>query len=202
MSTLIETIEHESISIEIHVDPDPESPREWTNLGEMVCWHREYDLGDRRPQDWELEALQRGGFPLLERYLQIIKQATVVIPLGLIDHSGLSMYAGGGAHRSDAAGWDSGTVGFIFDTPEKREECGTPPDQIEEVLTAEVGTYNDYLTGQVFCYVVATDGEDSESLCGIYNYEYAVSEARNAATAIARDRYVNEEPLDIAEVLR
>lgn len=30
-------------------DPDAENPREWCNLGTMVCWHSRYILGDEQP---------------------------------------------------------------------------------------------------------------------------------------------------------
>jgi hypothetical protein len=32
--------------LQIIQDEDPESPREWENLGTMICWHRRYNLGD------------------------------------------------------------------------------------------------------------------------------------------------------------
>jgi hypothetical protein len=32
--------------LEIAYDTDPQNPREWDNLGTMVCWHRRYSLGD------------------------------------------------------------------------------------------------------------------------------------------------------------
>lgn len=31
----------------IHQEDGPESPRDWENLGIMVCWHRRYNLGDQ-----------------------------------------------------------------------------------------------------------------------------------------------------------
>lgn len=33
----------------IEYDDHAESPREWDNLGTMVCWHRHYTLGDEQP---------------------------------------------------------------------------------------------------------------------------------------------------------
>ncbi len=37
--------------IEILNDEDPENPREWDNLGTMVCFHRHYNLGDKHNFD-------------------------------------------------------------------------------------------------------------------------------------------------------
>jgi hypothetical protein len=36
--------------LKIERDNDPESPREWCNLGTMVCWHSRYKLGDEQPR--------------------------------------------------------------------------------------------------------------------------------------------------------
>jgi hypothetical protein len=45
----METIEYRGKQIEIHQDECAESPREWENIGKMVCWHRGYKLGDEQP---------------------------------------------------------------------------------------------------------------------------------------------------------
>lgn len=109
------------IRARIIADDSPESPREWSNLGTFVgAEHRSYNIGDRRPTEPEREALSRGGFALLARYLRRYEGATVVLPVGMLDHSGVTFYVGGGAHWSDSQGWDSGTCGYIFDTAEAR----------------------------------------------------------------------------------
>ena len=184
----IEKYEHEGVPVKIYQDEDPSSPREWSNIGEMVCWHRGYDLGDRQPESREIKALERGGRRLLERYLKMMQGATVVIPLGLIDHSGISMYAGGGEHRCDPGGWDSGTVGFIFDTPEGREECGTTPEYVETCLLQEIEVYNQYLRGDVYGYVVADGREDEDSCWGFFGIEDVQQEANSIAEIIAKER--------------
>ena len=40
-------IENEKYKLEIFDDLNPCSPREFDNLGTMVCFHRRYDLGDQ-----------------------------------------------------------------------------------------------------------------------------------------------------------
>lgn len=43
--------DYKGFHIIIEQDTDEkESPREWENLGTMVCWHRRYDLGDEQPK--------------------------------------------------------------------------------------------------------------------------------------------------------
>ena len=38
-----------TLEIRIVHDDDPESPREWDNLGRMVTYHHRYGLGDEQP---------------------------------------------------------------------------------------------------------------------------------------------------------
>lgn len=185
----VESYEHEGVPIQIYQDDSPgDTPRDWSNVGTMVCWHRRYDLGDRQPEDAEKRALERGGFPLLERYLGIFHGATTVIKLGLLDHSGISMYAGGGDHWCDPGGWDSGTVGFIFDTTEGRDECGTTIEFVDAVLRQEIAVYDQYLRGDVYGYVVADGTEDEESCWGFYGMEDVESEAKAIAESVVSER--------------
>ena len=44
--TLVAKAEKNGKLLEIFVDEDSQNPREWDNLGTMVCWHRNYNLGD------------------------------------------------------------------------------------------------------------------------------------------------------------
>lgn len=40
-------IDNETIIIRMEQDEDAESPREWDNIGKMICWHSRYNLGDK-----------------------------------------------------------------------------------------------------------------------------------------------------------
>jgi hypothetical protein len=51
MTEPFETVEYKGYTIELYNDEDPENPREGNNLGTMVCWHRDYILGDEQPRD-------------------------------------------------------------------------------------------------------------------------------------------------------
>lgn len=50
-STALHTETHAHCRVRIVSDPDPSSPREWDNLGRMVCWHDRYNLGDEQPSE-------------------------------------------------------------------------------------------------------------------------------------------------------
>ena len=50
-----------SCIIKLVHDHDAESPREWDNLGSMVCAHRRYRLGDENGAAKALEVIYKGG---------------------------------------------------------------------------------------------------------------------------------------------
>jgi len=172
-------------------DIDPESPREDTNLGIMVCSHNRYNLGDRAPNEVERRALRNGSWPLLRRFLRRYEGAVELLPLGLYDHSGLRMYVGGGKLGGYAA-WDSGTVGYIYATKETVETCGTPLGRVKECLEAEVEVYDQFLSGDVWGYVVEVDGDQEDSCWGYFGREDVETEGRSAFEAIA-SRELREE---------
>lgn len=158
-------------------DNNPESPREWDNLGTMVCFHRDYNLGDKHNykkdnyDSWnELkDAFCRSGI------------VPIILPLYLYDHSGISMRTYSHGHH---ATWDCGQVGYIYVTKAKiKEEYGKVTkktiEKATQVLIGEVETYDQYLRGEVYCCVV--DKYDKEkNLCdydvvgGYYGYDYAI----------------------------
>lgn len=177
-----ETEQYKGYTIKIEYDTDPMSPREWDNLGTMTCSHRRYNLGD--------EQFDAGNFEGWDdvRASLVAAGARVILPLRLLDHSGISMSVGSDAHPHDPGGWDSGQVGFIYVTAAKlREEYSVKritkaiEAKAEEVLRAEVTTYDEYLTGDVYGYVIEDpDGNDVESCWGFYGgTEYVMSEAKS-----------------------
>lgn len=122
------------VAQDIHRD---NGSRDWDNLGVMACWHRRYRLGDVQPE----EAPQD--------YRDALPEGTVVLPLYLYEHSGITI-----STDPFSCPWDSGQVGFIYATPERIKEIGTPADRVEECLRAEVETYDKDLRGDVWGFVV------------------------------------------------
>ena len=136
--------------LEIEQDMNPMNPREWDNLGVMVCFHKRYNLGD----DTLLRSGMFDGWDQLEEYLYNINKAEIVYPLHLMDHSGLTMKIGefGGLYGY----WDSGQVGFIYTTKEKirqwfgKQRISTKTRKLaEKALIGEINTYNIYLRGDI-----------------------------------------------------
>ena len=171
-------------NFELHVCPDdsPQNPREDNEFGHMVCFHKRYDLGDKFHG---IKHADFSGWDEMEEYLYSDKGACVVLPLYLMDHSGLSI-----STTSFSCPWDSGQVGFIYMTEDEALEAFQVPKLTEEIKTrvaeglkAEIETYDAYLRGDVWGFLVKdSDGDVVESAWG-----YLVEEdARNEGEAVLK----------------
>lgn len=182
MEQYIETEERNGLTIRIFPDYDSENPfRAWDQLGTFWHWHRRYDLGSGEIEDCAREALEHGGWEGLDKHLRRHHGATQIVPVGMYDHGGITVYEGG-RHPFDSMGWDSGTVGVLFDTTEGRRTCGTPDELIRECLLGELKTYDQHLTGDVYGYTIEDQtGAVVDSCWGFFGIDYAREEARSAA---------------------
>ena len=162
-----DTFEYKGIEVKIYRDEYPESPREWDNLGTMVCWHNRYELGDKHDFDTPED---------FEEWLK--DNPALVLPLFLYDHSGISISCKCTYPYNDI--WDAGQVGYIYVTYKKlRKEFNykniTKSRYLKAIkyLEGEVDTYNDYLTGEVYGYTAncAICGDFVDSCSGFYGYD-------------------------------
>jgi hypothetical protein len=118
-----------------------------------------------RIQDDELDRLVDREIPLR-------------LPLYLYDHSGITISTG-----SFSCPWDSGQVGFIYATREeilanwgKKRLTKKVLERARQCLEGGVETYDNYLTGSVYGYVVlGPDGEQVDSCWGYYGYDHEAS---------------------------
>ena len=154
-------IENEKYMLEIFEDLDPTDPREFDNLGTMVCFHNRYAFGD----ETELKSCDFSSWEELESYLYKREKALVVIPVFMYDHSGLSVNTTG-----FSCPWDSGQIGYIYTSKERiRNEYSCKriskklKEQVREMLVSEVDLYNQYLSGDVYRFTL-TDKEKDEEL--------------------------------------
>jgi hypothetical protein len=153
-----------------------DSPRDWDNLGLMVCWHRRYNLGDEQPRqdpaDWAA-------------WLKKEHPNAVILPLYLYDHSGITI-----STTPFSCSWDSGQIGYIYTTLERAQEMGFNQwkrltkkrrDQLAAYLIGEVKTYDQYIRGEVYRYAIEDeDGQIVDSCGGYYDREDCEAVAKEA----------------------
>ena len=185
MNDTIITIEQGDKIIRIERDQAPDSPREWENLGVIVCFHRRYRLTD---EGHELRHDAFESWNDLKEHLESEEHATVILPLYLYDHSGIALQT-----EPFTCTWDSSQVGCIWTTQERVEALGhsEPPttEDIEGFLKAEVDTYSKYLSGEIYGYRIfqacphcGKPGDDELASCwGFYDLDDCKAEAKAQA---------------------
>ena len=120
---------------------------------------------------------------IIEKINKILDQHYIMLPLYLYDHSGITMRTTG-----FSCPWDSGQVGMIYVKIEDvKKEFGYKRltkqrrEFIENILRCEVAIYDQYLTGEVYGYIVEDkEGEHIDSCWGFYDKESMISEAESA----------------------
>lgn len=161
-------------TIKILHDPEPENPRHFDTLGTMTCWHRRYLLGDRHdfndPRDFviDLAGVDPDADLSLTALFARAERRAVILPLYLYDHSGITMNTTG-FHCP----WDSGQVGYIHvSLADIRTEYGvkhvskTLSAKVADHLRREVATYDDYLSGNCYGFIVEKDHAEIASCWG------------------------------------
>jgi hypothetical protein len=118
----------------------------------------------------------------------------ICVPVYLYSHSGETIRT-----TPFSCPWDSGPLGYVFVTGENvRKEFGWKrisskrKEQIERYLTGEVETYDQYIRGDVFGYVIKNNKEDDEidSCWGFYGEEYCLETAKNVVDYHANEKEV------------
>lgn len=198
--TDVKTIEHDSgLKVEIRYDDSPPNPRrDYDPFGTMACFHRGYDLGD---PDHGYDSEDYTGWADMAAAMKR-NGARIILPLYLIDHSGLSMRAGRDFSDCDPGGWDSGQVGFFILTAEQIREIymvkritAKTLEHAREGAFAAVNEYDQYLTGDVYYYAVIDEqGNYLDSCGGFFGMDYVVEEAQSSL-----DWHVNERQQKIAD---
>lgn len=180
---MYESIQYKGYTIKVNHDEEPLNPRKEFDChnGQMVCWHRRYNLGDdhdyRDFEDFACSYLGmdddkfynkfNGDYDAISDALE--KAGIIMLPLYLYDHSGITMNTGG-----FSCGWDSGQVGFVWTDMKRLQDNGhtwkkwtkARKEQVTSWLESEVEEFDNYITGNVFCYEVVDDNDDSIDSCG------------------------------------
>ena len=163
---------------EIIQDEIPMNPRtEFDNLGTMVCGHKRYTVGDK---DHGYNLDNYSGWKELRKAIVKDHGPCVILPVYLLDHSGLRVNTIGFNH-CDPQRWDWGQLGIIYVSHKKIRAKRVTKKLIERVtanLRSEVKTYNQYLSGDVWgVRILDDDGNEVDSCWGFLGYEYAKQEA-------------------------
>lgn len=170
----------DNLVLEIENDEFNDSPREWSNLGKMVCYHSKYML----PNELDVDFSELGTWSAIEDYLVKEENAEVILRIYMYDHSGVTIRT-----TPFSCGWDSGTIGVIVARREdilenfgKKRMSNKLRERVKEVLKAEVETYSQYMEGDTYTYTLYkltkceccgnTEKESIDSCGGFYGDDF------------------------------
>ena len=209
----VEVVYEGKYAIEIHFDEDASDPcKEYDNFGKMVCFHSKYTLGHEQPKSlgkWLSSKLHQEGLSrttdayydyesdleydstdAIKEAWKMLEGYIVSLPLYLYDHSGLRISTG-----PISCPWDSGQVGFVYADKKKiLAEFGGKNltkgniDKAVKLMEAEVDTYDKYLSGSVYGYIV-------KGLAGFP--QYCEENDYDADDQSAMDDYLKDEAPEI-----
>jgi len=138
--------------LRIVLDDSEESPRDWDNMGKIVCWHRRYAMPQEGPRKFDTPQD-------FSDYLKEIACKALILPIFMYDHSGISISTGNQYPFDDC--WDAGQVGYIYVTYEDiRKEYSVKRitkktlQKAKNVLLGEIETYDQFLRGDVYGFVL------------------------------------------------
>ena len=172
--------------LKIYPDESADSPRDWDNIGVMVCFHNKYNLGDKT----DYNSRDYNSWEELEKAIIEKEKPVVILPVYLFDHSGLRIKVGSfsGLLPGGYAEFDSGQVGFMFSRRDDvLKEYGVKKispkikEKVEKLLRGEIAVYDQYLMGDVYGFRVVKpthcdecgndDEEEVDSCWGFYGHD-------------------------------
>jgi len=164
-----DTFKHNGYTVKLIADNDAESPRDWDDNGLFIV----------TTKNRYFEVLHDGQDARECMEDKELRKTHWVFPVFAYIHSGVALSLGRGGQFSDM--WDSGHIGFVFAAKsEWRYQTRDTKKQgsAHKAARAEVETWNQYLSGDVWGYVIETpDGDDIDSCWGFYGLDNARNEA-------------------------
>lgn len=173
--------------VRVVYDTDPESPREWDNIGTFFSNHRRYNP-DKRSVD---EVANWNGHSFN------IKRGYIGFPVYLLDHSGVWISL---SDFNDP--WDSGIFAIYAisrkDALKFAKECGlTTIDRLTsnvtkrilETMRGEVMDFKRYVEGEVYGYQIMDENDDVVDSCwGFYDEPDSVLKEAEGIAGAMEDR--------------
>ena len=194
----------ETYTLQIKLDENGflNSPREWDNVGTMVCLHNKYNLGDEH----NIQADDFDGWQEIKEHLIKENGDIVILPLYLYDHSGLAI-----STTPFNCNWDSGQIGFIYakkgfeDLSDEQigfiyAEKGASDEQLAANMVSEVKNYSQYLSGDIYCYLVRDEEGDIVDSCGgYYDKEQAEDDGNSSLNNLNEEAKAENQKIDELE---
>lgn len=186
----IDTIEHNGYGINVYQDDNAEGPAAWGDDGLfLVGYHRDFYVENKKVSKEEVQMCFSEELEPEERArVKELKREYWIFPLEAYIHSGVVLSLGENASFPDRR-WDVSALGAVF-VSKKEWRLSKKAEEAGRGLVKE---WNQYLSGEVYGYMIQTPDGDEEGGCwGFYGYDHEASglldHARSEADAMKAER--------------
>lgn len=171
-------------TLEIIQDTEAEPPID--DVAKILCWHRNYQIGNKHNYKHPEDFAHAMESKFCGNYVDWPHEITI-LPIYAYEHSGITIRT-----SSFSCSWDSGQIGWVYLENHVAEKEGIT--DYKAYLESIVATYDQYLTGDIWGYVIkehskpcdhcgcTPEPEVVDSCFGFYGHETAEAEG-NAALA-------------------
>ena len=148
-------------------------------------WFTEYTFaaGTLKDSDMVKECILE--FLPINALKELADRKNVILPLYLYDHSGITISCSHSYPYNDR--WDAGQVGWVYaDFDKIKAEYGAvnkeTVEKAKQLLISETKTYDDYLRGECYGYIIEKNGVEVESCWGyLGDLREMISEMKSGA---------------------
>jgi len=146
------------------------SNREWTLQDKYNDkWFTEYTFSPGTLKDSDMAKEYILELMPLTALNELAQQKNVILPLYLYDHSGITISCSHSYPYNDR--WDAGQVGWIYASHDEiKKEYGNIDNETlekaKQLLISETETYDNYLRGNSYGYIIEQDGIEVDSCWG------------------------------------
>lgn len=186
---MVQELEYKGCKVKIDYDSDPESPREWDNLGTIYTNNLRHNFDGKSIKDLIRET---GHCPDNFDHIpfHLFSNGFIWAKVYAYEHSGMTIKIADENPYPDPM-WDSYLLGVVAVSKAKvRKEYGwkkvTPAraNKVIEVMKGEIETLDQCLNGEVYGYIVEDpDGNRMDSCWGFFGdtgIEQAIEYAKDA----------------------
>jgi len=102
----------------------------------------------------------------------------VILPVYKYEHSDIQLSTSNSYPFNDR--WDACQIGFIYTTEERRKKLGVKRsrEEIKKQLSDEIQDYSDYISGNIYGYIIEDESGDVLDSCFGYIGDSGLSQLR------------------------
>lgn len=160
-------------------DHGNESPLEWSEW-ELHSFNTRH-ISFKHPDDFGISVNSYGEVETDQVGLRRKLECDTAFILGYYEHGSCSWFLKGCGGPGTECRWDGTQVAGILIWTGKAKDVGNTEDERRKHASSICESYTQWCNGEIYQYDIYDDDDEIvDSCCGLYGYEYAEQEAKEA----------------------